>query len=448
MYAQPCFAPHSSDAVVAASDPSCPALTVNMAAESLEPFDEVDWLDDDGLHEHHTIWPPSERPHEPASPRFPPRAAGERRRARTAAAVSGLDDAALIGAPMLPVFEPQEARARLLELGVGEDDGGDLCVSDAAPPRGIESLGTEEARRAKLLRRLADDAHGGRRAALIGDGTRLTSVRQLVREAPNFETALLPIANALALSAVTRRPASIPPLLLLGPPGIGKTHVAKRLAAAIGAPYRLVSMNLSPAFGQIGGLDIAWRGARIGKVAQALVETGSASPLLILNEVDKPLVVNARDTPWDALHSLWEPENAASFRDEYLDLQLDARGLISIATANDVDAMPASLLDRLLVIDVKPPSTEQRRVIAERLYAMQCAAAADVLAPALEPDALDALATLTPRRIARTLALAIAHAVAEGRTHLAADDVLAAASLVDGRSAKQPAKRFGFVLRG
>ncbi len=96
-------------------------------------------------------------------------------------------------------------------------------------------------------------------------------------------------------------------------------------------------------------------------------------------------------------------------------MAFDARHLVSIATANDIDALPVSLVDRLLVIDVKPPSLEQRRLIAATLYARQQAEAADVLAPELEPDTLDALAALSPRRIARTIALAIAHAVGHSR---------------------------------
>ncbi len=392
------------------------------------------------LIEHYTLWPPLHCGEEPAAPRFPPRPLGDASRPIVAADSPNADG---VGTVMLPVFDPEEARARLLELGVDDDLEEDL-FDGATLPAKITSLGAEESRRAKLLSRLAQDSQNGCRAALVGDEVRVAAIREVAQEAPNFQSALLPVANALALSARTRRPASIPPLLLLGPPGIGKTHVAKRLAAAIGVPYRLLSMNLSPAFGQIGGLDLAWRGARPGKVAQALIETGSASPLILFDEIDKPMVGTPRETPWDALHSLFEPENAVAFRDEYCDMAFDARHLVSIATANDIDALPVSLVDRLLVVDVQPPTLEQRRLIAATLYVRQQAEAADVLAPELEPDTLDALAALSPRRIARTIALAIAHAVGHSRDRLSADDVRAAAALVRGRSG-EPGQRFGFV---
>ncbi len=119
--------------------------------------------------------------------------------------------------------------------------------------------------------------------------------------------------------------------------------------------------------------------------------------MILFDEIDKPMVGTPRETPWDALHSLFEPENAVAFRDEYCDMAFDARHLVSIATANDIDALPVSLVDRLLVVDVQPPTLEQRRLIAATLYVRQQAEAADVLAPELEPDTLDALAALSPR---------------------------------------------------
>ncbi len=435
---RPAFASHPVDPLLSSSAPHSAATITPAGDGSSSPEDAAPSAAP--VLEHYTLWPPLGCGEEPAAPRFPPRPLGDAHR-RVVAAETEPEDGT--GATMLSVFDPQEARVRLRELGVDDDIDEDLLDSGGLRP-GIASLGAEESRRAKLLCRLAQDPQSGCRAALVGDEARVAAVLKLAQASPNFRTALLPVANALALSARTGRPASIPPLLLLGPPGIGKTHVAKRLAAAIGVPYRLLSMNLSPAFGQIGGLDLAWRGARPGKVAQALVETGCGSPLILFDEIDKPMIGTPRETPWDALHSLFEPENAATFMDEYCDMAFDARHLVSIATANDIDAMPASLVDRLLVIDVKPPTLEQRRVIAATLYGRQRAAAGDVLAPELDPDALDALAALSPRRIARTIALAIAYSVGQSRDRISADDVRAVAPLVGGRT-DEPVRRFGFV---
>jgi len=419
--AQPCDADFAIDVVPDAAD---------LWPDGSGLYDQVDG-------EAHARLPESFEDDETTAPRFPASPRGPVPRSFAAAASAVADQTQ----PTIAVFDPQEARERLREMNVGEDGGDDIVANG---PRGVDSLGSEEARRAKLLLRLAGDPSDGRRAALIGDAAGIDAVRALAGDAANFAPALTAIADALALSRLAQRPAAIGPILLLGPPGIGKTYVAKRLAAAIGAPYRLLAMNLAPAFGQIGGLDVVWRSAKAGNVAMALIETSSASPLLMFDEIDKPMAANPRNTPYDALHSLFEPENAAQFRDEYLDMRFDARHLISIATANHADAMPVSLLDRLLVIDVQPPSREQRRLIAQRLYAERLEAAGGVLAPELDADVLDGLSVLTPRRMTRAIALAIARAAGRGRDRVGVDDVRAAAAMLAGGEA-QEAMPIGFI---
>ena len=127
-------------------------------------------------------------------------------------------------------------------------------------------------------------------------------------------------------------------------------------------------MNLTPAFGLLAGLSSAWKGAGPGKIATTLVESPNAAPVIILDEVEKVVIANAYDRPLDVLHSLWEPENAVGFRDEYYDIPFDASHIISIATANSVEGIAPSLLDRLLILNIKLPTFEQRRAIALQAY--------------------------------------------------------------------------------
>ncbi len=106
------------------------------------------------LIEHYTLWPPLHCGEEPAAPRFPPRPLGDASRPIVAADSPNADG---VGTVMLPVFDPEEARARLLELGVDDDLEEDL-FDGATLPAKITSLGAEESRRAKLLSRLAQDS--------------------------------------------------------------------------------------------------------------------------------------------------------------------------------------------------------------------------------------------------------------------------------------------------
>ena len=84
--------------------------------------------------------------------------------------------------------------------------------------------------------------------------------------------------------------------------------------------------------------------------------------------LQKVVIASSHDRPLDVMHSLWEPENAEGFRDEYYDIPFDASHIISIATANSVDGIAPSLLDRLLILDIKPPTFGQRRSIALQAY--------------------------------------------------------------------------------
>ncbi len=146
-------------------------------------------------------------------------------------------------------------------------DGAYAAGEDYQPRRGGVSAG-------KLLSRLVRIRKYGCRAALVGDEVRVAAIRELAQEAPTSKAPCSRWRMRVALSARTRRPASIPPLLLLGPPGIGKTHVAKRLAARHRSAIPAAVHEPEPCIRADGGLDLAWRGARPGKVAQALIETG------------------------------------------------------------------------------------------------------------------------------------------------------------------------------
>jgi ATP-dependent Lon protease len=281
---------------------------------------------------------------------------------------------------------------------------------------------------------------------LIATPGMIAAIDGLRTIAPQFESVIGIVANAAAMSLATGRPLQIPPIMLLGQPGIGKTFFAKRLAAAIRSAFLPISMNLAPAFGLLAGLSPAWKGAGAGKIATTLVDSPNAAPVILFDEVEKVVIANAYDRPLDVLHSLWEPENAVGFRDEYYDIPFDASHVISIATANATEGVALSLLDRPLVLDINPPTFEQRRAIALQVYGAAVRKTGDVIEAKPSDAILDLLAASTPRRITRLIGLALPMAVASKRHSLSPVDINAAAALLDSAKVKE-GFGIGFIRR-
>jgi ATP-dependent Lon protease len=203
-------------------------------------------------------------------------------------------------------------------------------------------------------------------------------------------------------------------------------------------------MNLTPVFGLLAGLSSAWKGAGAGKIAMTLLDSANAAPVILFDEVEKVVINSPYDRPLDVLHSLWEPENAEGFRDEYFDISFDASHIISIATANSMDSISPSLLDRLLVLDIKPPTFEQRREIACQAYIAANNRIGGVIDCKPTDAILDLLATSTPRRITRLIGLALPMAIANKRSKLIPADINTAAALLDSAKAK-PHSGIGFL---
>ncbi len=158
-------------------------------------------------------------------------------------------------------------------------------------------LSFEDTRRFRLLKRLAEDEAGGLRAGLVVSAEQIAAIRQLREEAPHFDTILKIVLAAATLSHHLKRPLSVPPILLLGEPGLGKTWIAKRLAEVLGQSFHLFAMNAAPSMFTLAGLTTAWRGAGPGRISTALVDGPTASPVCVFDEIDKAIsLISDRST--------------------------------------------------------------------------------------------------------------------------------------------------------
>ena len=286
----------------------------------------------------------------------------------------------------------------------------------------------------RKLKALPDDAHEPLRqtyARMIAAGGERLAIKPssapdrdaLRAEMPNFAAPLEDIVRSVALAADSSDAIEIVPMLLLGEPGVGKTHFARRVADLLGTSSTLVPMNAMTAGWILSGASSQWKGARPGRVFETLVQGEYANPVVVIDEIDKA-AAGAQFDPLGALYNLLEHDTARRFTDEFAEVAIDCSAVVWVATANDPSGIPEPILNRLNVFQIEPPDAAGRRAIAQRLY-REVRDSHDWgrhFPEQLGDAALDAMASHGPRVMRRLLASAFGAAKLDGRSELRADD--------------------------
>lgn len=241
----------------------------------------------------------------------------------------------------------------------------------------------------------------------------LARVQQLIIDYPNATELLQYVYDFLCLRKISStKSVYMPPVLITGDPGIGKTAVIKAICKALEVDHGFVALSSCTSNGVLAGQSSNWSGSSIGIVLKKLLYGTCGNPILQLDECEKS-PVNNNVNLYLSLYTLLERPQMYHFVDEFAQcLPVDASHVMFFATANDLSPIPPAILSRFRIIHQHAPNPTQMRKIVANQYKMKCheEGVESVFPASLDEDVIEYLSGKTPREAGLMLARGIAAA--------------------------------------
>jgi ATP-dependent Lon protease len=191
---------------------------------------------------------------------------------------------------------------------------------------------------------------------------------ELLLQFPNFSEVVAYYREQMALARMTDRAVFVAnPLLIAGPPGVGKTAFCHALSKIVATHFELISLSGMTAGFVIGGMSSNWSEGKPGRVVEALARGHKANPLIVMDEIDKT-GGDKRYDPLGPLYQLLERETSKNFVDEGLEVPTNCSHIVWVGTANEIDLIAEPIVSRFTVIDVKRPTPQQMENVLRSIY--------------------------------------------------------------------------------
>jgi ATP-dependent Lon protease len=263
---------------------------------------------------------------------------------------------------------------------------------------------------ALLIKKLVEE--GNVRHLQVATKAVSKEIEKLVNKFPNFSDVINFVVKNLALASLSR-PAiiSLPPILLIGPPGIGKTRFLNELSTLFRLDFYQIDLASVTSGFVLSGNSTSWADGKPGLVVDYLRTSKSANYICLLDEIDKAST-DSRYDPLSSLYTLLEKKTATKFVDEALTIPMDCSHINWFASANYSDAIPTPIQSRFNTFRIKEPTIVQKKMITNSVYR-------DILSDnpwghkfkkALNADVTDKITELSARKQKSVLITACAEA--------------------------------------